>query len=695
MSKQISENVLVINDKDTKLVSISEFPYAVFPYTHFNYPQSAVFPYVNQDVNLVVCSQTSSGKSDMAVMCMSYEWYENGRSSMFVAPMRALAQEKIEDWTDDKHPFSFLNMSICTGDFRITDKRIQELNDAHIVVLTPEMLAVRCRNITSEKSQFIYNAGLLVQDEGHILTVPGRGDAVEVLFMEVAKINPNIRFVLLSATMTNSEEIGEWLSKLNGKKTVVIESDYRPVMLQKSYPTYNDKGKYYFVEKNKTEEAIKIIEKYPDDKFLVCYHTKASGYSAVKMMQEKGITSVFFNADQSFENRTDFLRRFQPGGDLRVLCSTSSLFWGNNLPSKHVIIVGPYRGFIPVENYDLFQAMGRAGRPKYDTEGYVHMLLPKSKKQYWLDRLAQGNVIDSTLATGRQRHGEESRDYYERTREHASEVENIIAHHLIAQIHNGLDGKEKICDWFKNTLAYHQAGEQSLGLVELVIKALTKAGLTKIIDNKLIVTRLGRVASLLYLPPFNVAGYHKNIKTVKDPKNLTDEDIAFILSNVNSNARVIYSKKDEDLMNPAYMKKAYQYELITKNIIKPFVSWYGILQGDIDGYLAPIQNILMSDAERTVAAIKMLDGYFSYGLNEQMDVIALQLKYAVKKNLVGLVRIPGIGRAYAMKLFDNGIQTYDDLINASDATLMNILKFKSPDKYTEFRKQAIHLKHTT
>jgi len=697
MSKEVSENVIIAKD-GTETISTDVFPYATFMHDCFNPVQSAILPHTMQDVNMVVCTSTASGKTIVAEMCMSYDWFENEKTSLYIAPMRALAIEKIDDWTDPNHHFAELDMAICTGDFQITPKRIEELNNAHIVILTPEMLAVRCRNIASEKSQFIHNAGTIVLDEAHILTVPDRGDAVEVLLMDVAKHNPTARFVLLSATISNAKEIAKWLTTLNGKKTVVLESTFRPVQLKWSYPVYCDYGgpaKYKQTEVNKTSEAIKIIKAFPHDKFLVFYHTKASGYSAVKRLQDAGIDAVFFNADQTLENKTEFLRRFQDQKDrsLRVLCSTSSLAWGNNTCAVHAIIVGPYRGLTPVENYDIFQMAGRAGRPQYSKEAYVHMLLPKSKKEDWLERLQQGNIIDSTFAIGRQRPGENVSDYFNRIDEQESNVENTIAHHLIAQVAGGLDTKEKLTEWFKGTLAYFQQGSKATHKIERVIDALTRAGLTKIVDeDKLVATRLGKVASLMYYPPFDIAGFHKNINRIENKDELEDRDIAFILSNTNTNARGYISKRDEEFLDYNIVKLAGKYEFIKPHIIKPFTAWYLILQGDIDGYFGPYQKTLMNDSERIVAALKMMDGYFSYGFNEQLNVIGLQLKYGIKKELISLVKIPNIGRARAIKLYDAHIRTPDDLIRASADEFKKILGIVSPAVIAQFKEDARLLK---
>ncbi|MGL1503059.1 hypothetical protein ACSTIB_23520, partial [Vibrio parahaemolyticus] len=77
------------------------------------------------------------------------------------------------------------------------------------------------------------------------LTVPGRGDHLENGIVKYSKMNPDGRLVFLSATMPNVDQIGGWLSSLNGKDTVVLESDYRPVPLFTHYDKYDDDAYSY------------------------------------------------------------------------------------------------------------------------------------------------------------------------------------------------------------------------------------------------------------------------------------------------------------------------------------------------------------------------------------------------------------------------------------------------------------------
>ena len=69
--------------------------------------------------------------------------------------------------------------------------------------------------------------GCLVSDEIHLLNDSSRGPTLEITLSKFREINPNIQIVGLSATVSNSKEIADWLD------ATLVESDFRPVPLRK------------------------------------------------------------------------------------------------------------------------------------------------------------------------------------------------------------------------------------------------------------------------------------------------------------------------------------------------------------------------------------------------------------------------------------------------------------------------------
>ena len=116
---------MLVKVKDNlNLVSTSEYPkYAVFNFEKFNPVQSRIFDFFHEDCNAVVASATSSGKTVVSEMFAAHRIRVENKKVVYMAPMKALATEKYNDWTSDKHHFSDLKISICTGDYRLTDAR--------------------------------------------------------------------------------------------------------------------------------------------------------------------------------------------------------------------------------------------------------------------------------------------------------------------------------------------------------------------------------------------------------------------------------------------------------------------------------------------------------------------------------------------------------------------------------------------
>src|SRR5581483_823931 len=204
---KISENL--------NLISTNTFPYATFPFDKFNQVQSGLMEVYDQDSNFVIAANTSAGKTVVAEIIASHEIRKNGNKVIYLSPLKSLSQEKLDDWKNPKHHFSNLNISICTGDYRLTSTRIKELGKSDIVIITSELLNSVARNAKSAKNGFLQDVGLVVCDEAHGISSLNRGPHLENGIMKFTQINSHARLLLLSATMPNVDQIGQWISTLN------------------------------------------------------------------------------------------------------------------------------------------------------------------------------------------------------------------------------------------------------------------------------------------------------------------------------------------------------------------------------------------------------------------------------------------------------------------------------------------------
>lgn len=347
--------LITVGDSEN-LIPTKEFPLGTLPFDTFNPVQSRFFEHYDKDCNVLVAASTSAGKTTIAEMVFSHEIRKNHKKGIYVCPLKALAQEKYDEWRSPAHHFKDLKISICTGDYQLTEKRKKELDEADLIIITAEMMNSRCRNAQSEKSKFLFDAGVLVIDEFHIIGVSNRGAHLEAGLMNFTELNKECRFVGLSATLPNVEEIAKWISYvLNKKQTVLLASKFRPCPLFVHFEQYIEGGTYDETEYQKVRYAMEIVNYYPEDKFLIFAHTKRTGELMKKELQKAKIDCEFHNADVEKSKRVALEKRFKNDPDFRVIVATSTLAWGLDTPARRVIVLGVHRGLEEVANYDVMQ----------------------------------------------------------------------------------------------------------------------------------------------------------------------------------------------------------------------------------------------------------------------------------------------------------------------------------------------------
>jgi replicative superfamily II helicase len=659
----------VIKITDTpSLIPTASYKYAKWPFVDFNPVQSRLFEIFEGDSNVAIAAATSAGKTVCSEMYLAYEIRKRGGKGIYVGPLKALAKEKEMDWTDPNHHFSDLKTFIATGDFRFTAKRIQEMEDSSLIVMTPEMLASRCRNHNSDKSKFLYDVGTVVFDESHLLTVPSRGDHIEVALMKLTEINPDVRIVLLSATMPNVDEICGWISDITKRDTYYLESDYRPCPLNIHYETYFDGDRMYDdKETAKVGVACAIAEHYADDKFLVFVHTKRTGQLMVESMLRYGIQAEFHNADLGLKDRMNLEERFKNDKNFRVLVATSTLAWGLNLPARRVIVTGVHRGLTEVENYDIQQMIGRAGRPKYDPRGDAYILIPESEKDQWIKKLKVKAPIRSTLL-----------DFVGRAE---SPHYKTLAFHVVAEIHQGnIKTKDAFKEWFKSSLAHFQDHAFDEQVIERTLGSLEQCRAIVLNDDgEYECTAVGKVASMFYYSPFDVSDLRRNFKKLFDDKKQADDfAVSLALGNIDSYRFAIINRQEKEAVTGyrLQIEKMYGTAAVTEPIYKIGCSYFNMLRGKRDvPVLQAMTGTLLVDLDRTLQVLNALDS-MSCRWDQQnwFRNLGLRLRYGVEADLVELCQIPNVGAVRAKKLKTSRIKTLSDFVQYDAKTLSEVMK---------------------
>lgn len=645
----------IIRIQDRKdLVETSQYPYASWVFEKFNPVQSRVFEFYDKDVNSLIAVPTGTGKTLCAELIAAHELSKRKGTFLYLCPLRALAQERIDDWTDSSHHFSKKKISICTGDYRLTKERKKELEEAEIIIATYEMFSHRARNYKSEGNEFLKQVGTVAIDESHILTVPGRGDHLEVGLMKFTEINPKARLVLLSATMPNVDEIGEWISYiLTKKETYVLQSDYRSCPLNIHYEKYDDSYRSYDLnERSKVDLAMEIVEHYNEDKFLVFAHTKRTGELMLQELRKAGIKSEFHNAGLDKEARKTLERDFRTDPKLRVVVATSTLAAGLNMPARRVIILGVHRGVEEVAVYDIMQEAGRAGRPAYDPVGDAYILLPETREKYETHRarLKRKQPIISQLLT------------------EIGEKRKALAFHLISEIHHGdVKSRDDVHYWYGRSLARFQNKEELRDdVVEHVLDLLKKCrAVIEEPNGDLKATAIGKISSIFYFSPFDVYDLRKNFTDLFD-ENYDSDDIAvaMALGNTDTNRVSIVTKGEREEMS-AFINKVrniFPDRKYLETAIKAGFIYYSLLNGNNPVQFSALLRTFQSDSPRIIQVLHALDTMTAkWNKKNWLNDLQNRVAYGVKPELVNLVKIPKIGKVKAKKLYMAGLKTVEDV----------------------------------
>jgi ATP-dependent RNA helicase HelY len=184
-----------------------------FPLDRF---QEESFDALDRGDHVVVAVPTGSGKTVVAEYGIDLA-RRDGRRAFYTAPIKALSNQKYRDLVEihgEDH------VGLLTGDNSIN-------GDAPVVVMTTEVL----RNMIYGRSRLLHDLGLVVLDEVHFLQDSYRGPVWEEVIIHLPQ---HVRLVCLSATVSNVEELSDWISTVRGPTTAVVERR-RPVRLDNEY----------------------------------------------------------------------------------------------------------------------------------------------------------------------------------------------------------------------------------------------------------------------------------------------------------------------------------------------------------------------------------------------------------------------------------------------------------------------------
>ena len=161
---------------------------------------------------VLVAAPTSAGKTIVGQFAAYFSVAKQSRC-FYTTPIKALSNQKFSEFVEI---FGEEHVGLLTGDNTIN-------GDAPIVVMTTEVL----RNMLYESTRNLADLSHVVMDEVHYLADRSRGAVWEEVIIHLPE---HVRVVALSATVSNAEEFGDWLSTVRGKTDVIVE-EVRPTPL--------------------------------------------------------------------------------------------------------------------------------------------------------------------------------------------------------------------------------------------------------------------------------------------------------------------------------------------------------------------------------------------------------------------------------------------------------------------------------
>ncbi len=177
--------------------------------------QVQAFEAVDEGENVIVAAPTGAGKTLVANYAVEVGLSAD-RRVFYTTPIKALSNQKYHDLvaTHGRN-----NVGLLTGDNNIN-------GDAPAVVMTTEVL----RNMLYSGNT-LDGLQTVVLDEVHYLQDAYRGPVWEEVIIHLPR---SVQLVCLSATVSNADELAEWIETVRGPTRLVVETR-RPVQLTSRY----------------------------------------------------------------------------------------------------------------------------------------------------------------------------------------------------------------------------------------------------------------------------------------------------------------------------------------------------------------------------------------------------------------------------------------------------------------------------
>ena len=638
--------------------------------------------------SVLVSAPTASGKTLIAMLSMMSYISKNKGKIIYLSPLRALAAEKFSEFKKlEKVALgNKVKVGISTGDFENIEKNLEKNN---ILVLTNEKMD----SIIRHGAEWVDEIGLVIADEIHLIGDENRGPTLEMILTQLKLLETKPQIVGLSATITNSNEIADWL------ECNLIKNDWRPVPLAEGVCdageiTMGD-GKTFEVERSirgtpidlgvqsvkdggqslvfaetrtrskslatKAADVIsqilakkELIQLEKTSKKILSENEHTELVKTLAILVKKGV--AFHHAGLNQKCREIIETEFR-NGTIKLLSSTPTLAAGVNLPARRVVIssVNRYNAKVganrPISILEYKQLCGRAGRPQYDKFG---------------ESIIVGNGNTKDLI-----------DYYingepEPIESKITDDKSLRTHVLsVVVTHPGIK-KEEILEFFLKTLGGLQSRKPTIKFaIDISLRFLSSEYLLVKKGERYAATEFGKKTSMLYIDPLTATYFRDAVENVSQDRKHT-----FGFLHLISNCEEFFPKFS--LRQKDYESASLMIENNSSELLEP------ISEYDCSRSLLALQAWITESSELSLSdnlGIESGDmhrmtetaNWLSYCLREiskhveradlleELGDLRRRIVYGIREELLDLVRVKGIGRVRARILFKNGIKNLTDL----------------------------------
>jgi len=382
---------------------------------------------IDENRSVLVSAPTGCGKTLVAEYAVEL-CLEKGKKVIYTAPIKALSNQKYRDF---KHRFGDEMVGIHTGDLSVNPS-------APILIMTTEIF----RNMILEQSDRLEDVLYTVFDEVHFIDDEERGTVWEESIILAPE---HIRFVCLSATVPNIDDLAEWMETVRESKFTVVKESVRPVplkyhlfsakygpvsfkMLDRMYlknakqrkkmqfrkpssrriinSVLQDEGTpvLYFAfnrkacEKNALFHAdLNLLDDEEKAKIAVLVDDlvnryQLNDYDKLESLRSLWYRGVAFHHAGILPAAKEIIERLFATGLIKLLFCTETFALGVNMPARTVIFddLEKFNGveFLYMTNRAFLQMAGRAGRRGMDEIGHVYChIMPETTDPQQVKRL--------------------------------------------------------------------------------------------------------------------------------------------------------------------------------------------------------------------------------------------------------------------------------------------------------------------